>query len=72
LIGVPIVLEGELIGAISVGRNVPELSRFVSPQVAGLISSNEGERLLAGHRAYITCLLSPPRSPPEGEHITSA
>jgi class 3 adenylate cyclase len=92
LLGVPIVLDEELIGAIVVGRNVPgafgddlvelvrtfadqaaiaianarlidaverqrtELSRFVSPQVAALISSEQGERLLAGHRAYITCL----------------
>jgi class 3 adenylate cyclase len=94
LLGVPIVLENELIGALAVGRNVPgvfadehvelvktfadqaaiaianarlidaverqrtELSRFVSPQVAELISSNEGQRLLAGHRAYVTCLFS--------------
>jgi class 3 adenylate cyclase len=94
LLGVPIVLEGELIGAIAVARNVPgpfadehvelvktfadqaaiafanarlieaverqrtELSRFISPQVAELISSKEGERLLAGHRAYISCLFA--------------
>jgi len=92
LLGVPIVLEGELIGAISVGRDTPglfaddevdlvktfadqaavaianarlleaverqrmELSRFLSPQVAELVSSPEGEHLLAGHRAYISCL----------------
>ena len=92
LLGVPIVLEGELIGVISVGRDTPglfaddevdlvktfadqaaiaianarlieaverqrtELSRFLSPQVAELISSPAGEELLAGHRAYITCL----------------
>jgi len=92
LLGVPIVLDRELIGAVTAGRNVPgpfteeqvelvktfadqaaiaianvrlieaverqrkELSRFVSPQVAELVSSDEGERLLAGHRAYITCL----------------
>jgi class 3 adenylate cyclase len=91
LLGVPIVLDDELIGAIAVGRNVPgpfadehvelvktfadqaaiaianaqlidaverqrtELSRFVSPQVAELISSKQGEQLLAGHRAYISC-----------------
>jgi class 3 adenylate cyclase len=90
LLGVPIVLDEELIGAVTVGRNVPgrfadehvelvetfadqaaialanaqlieaverqrtELSRFLSPQVAGLISSKQGEQLLAGHRAYIT------------------
>jgi class 3 adenylate cyclase len=94
LLGVPIVLEGELIGALSVGRNVPglfldeqvelvktfaeqaavaianarlldaverqrtELARFVSPQVAELVSSSDGEQLLAGHRAYISCLFS--------------
>ena len=94
LLGVPIILDDEMIGAISVGRNVPgpfvdqhvelvrtfadqaaiaianarlidtverqrtELSRFVPPQVAALISSQQGEQLLAGHRAYITCLFS--------------
>ena len=92
LLGVPIVLEEELIGAIAVGRRTPglfpdehvelvktfadqaaiaianarlieaverqrtELARFVSPPVAELVSSHEGEKLLAGHRAYITCL----------------
>ncbi len=92
LLGVPIILESELIGAIAVGRDVPgpfadeqvelvktfaahaaiaianarlidaverqrtELARFVSPQVAELLSSEHGERLLAGHRAYISCL----------------
>jgi adenylate cyclase len=91
LLGVPIILDEELIGAIAVGRNVPgpfadehvalvttfadqaaiaianarlidaverqrsELSRFVSPAVAALISSREGEQLLAGHRGYISC-----------------
>ena len=92
LLGVPILLDDELIGAIAVGRDSPglfadhhvelverfadqaaiaianarafeaierqrtELSRYVSPQVAELISSHDGEQLLAGHRAYITCL----------------
>jgi len=92
LLGVPIMMEGELIGALSVGRDQPgafgreqvdlvvafadqaaiaianarllaavqrqrgELARFLSPQVAELISSPEGERLLEGHRAYISCL----------------
>jgi adenylate cyclase len=42
----------------AVERQRTELSRFVSPQVAGLISSEDGERLLAGHRAYISCLFS--------------
>ena len=42
----------------AIERQRTELSRFVSPQVAELISSREGEQLLAGHRAYITCLFS--------------
>jgi adenylate cyclase len=40
----------------AVERQRAELSRFLSPQVAELITSESGERLLAGHRAYITCL----------------
>jgi adenylate cyclase len=40
----------------TVERQRTELSRFISPQVAKLITGVEGERLLAGHRAYITCL----------------
>ena len=94
LLGVPIASEGELIGALALGRNTPgafgedevdlvqafadqaavaianarlleavdrqrtELARFVSPQVAALISSPDGEQVLAGHRAYISCLFS--------------
>jgi class 3 adenylate cyclase len=92
LLGVPIILEGALLGVIGVGRRTPglfeddavevvsafadqaaiaiansrlieaverqrtELARFLSPQIAELISSDEGEQLLAGHRAYITCV----------------
>jgi class 3 adenylate cyclase len=92
LLGVPIILDGELIGVVTVGRDVPgrfsneevelvttfadqaaitianarlldaverqraELSRFISPQIADLVSSERGEHLLAGHRAYISCL----------------
>ena len=40
----------------AVERQRTELSRFVSPQVADLLTSERGERLLAGHRAYISCL----------------
>jgi class 3 adenylate cyclase len=40
----------------AVARQRAELSRFLSPQVAALISSADGEQLLAGHRAYISCL----------------
>jgi class 3 adenylate cyclase/putative methionine-R-sulfoxide reductase with GAF domain len=42
----------------AVERQRTELSRFVSPQVAELISSRDGERLLAGHRAYISSLFA--------------
>jgi class 3 adenylate cyclase len=40
----------------AVERQRKELSRFVSPQVAELLTGARGEQLLAGHRAYITCL----------------
>jgi class 3 adenylate cyclase/putative methionine-R-sulfoxide reductase with GAF domain len=40
----------------AVERQRTELARYVSPQVAELLSSEEGERLLAGHRAYISVL----------------
>jgi adenylate cyclase len=46
--------NARLLAAIE--RQRTELSRFLSPQVAELISSEDGERLLAGHRAYITVL----------------
>jgi class 3 adenylate cyclase len=42
----------------AVARQRAELARFISPQVAEVISSQDGEQLLAGHRAYITCLFS--------------
>jgi class 3 adenylate cyclase len=94
LVGVPILVDDELIGVIGVVRTVPEpfsadqiqllrtfadqaaiaivnarlldavkrqrseLSRFVSPQVAELLSSEEGQQLLAGHRAYISVLFA--------------
>jgi class 3 adenylate cyclase len=38
----------------TVERQKGELVRFLSPEVAALISSDEGAQLLAGHRAYIT------------------
>jgi class 3 adenylate cyclase len=44
--------------AISQERSerIGRLKRFLSPQVAELISSRDGEQLLAGHRAYVSCL----------------
>jgi class 3 adenylate cyclase len=38
----------------TIERQKTELSRFLSPQIAQLISSREGEQLLAGHRRQIT------------------
>ena len=93
-IGVPVLVEDELIGSVvlvrreqrpftdehialvqtfadqaaiairnarlieAVERQRTELARYVSPQVAELISSRDGEQLLAGHRAYISCLFA--------------
>jgi adenylate cyclase len=90
MLGVPVVVEDDLIGVVVLDRNEQrpfsdehialaqtfadhaaiaianarlleavqrqrtELTRFVSPQVAQLISSKDGEKLLAGHRAYIS------------------
>jgi class 3 adenylate cyclase/putative methionine-R-sulfoxide reductase with GAF domain len=42
----------------AVERQRQELSRFLSPQVAELVTSQDGEKLLAGHRAYISCLFA--------------
>jgi adenylate cyclase len=38
----------------TIERQKTELSRFLSPQISSLISSADGERLLAGHRRQIT------------------
>ena len=38
----------------TIQRQKEELSRFLSPQVAALVSSPDGEQLLAGHRREIT------------------
>jgi class 3 adenylate cyclase len=38
----------------TIDRQKTELSRFLSPQIAALVSSPEGEQLLAGHRRQIT------------------
>jgi class 3 adenylate cyclase len=37
-------------------RQTEELSRYVTPQVASLLASEQGEELLAGHRRQITAL----------------
>jgi class 3 adenylate cyclase len=92
MLGVPVLVDQELIGVLAVTRPTPgsfpddqvrllttfadqaaiaianarlldaverqrtELARFISPQVAELITSAEGQQLLAGHRAYISSL----------------
>jgi class 3 adenylate cyclase len=48
------IANARLIDAVE--RQRAELSRFISPQVAELVSSKEGEKLLAGHRAYVSVL----------------
>jgi class 3 adenylate cyclase len=40
----------------TIERQKTELSRFLSPQIAALISSSDGERLLGGHRREITSI----------------
>jgi adenylate cyclase len=40
----------------TIERQRTELARFVSPQIAALVSSEEGEQLLAGHRRQITAV----------------
>lgn len=90
LLGLPVLVEDELVGVIGLARHEvrpfddgeielmatfadqsavalanaklfeiveqqkTELARFLSPEVAALISSDEGVQLLAGHRAYIS------------------
>ena len=48
------IVNARLLDAVE--RQRTELSRFVSPQVATLLSSRDGEKLLGGHRAYVTVL----------------
>jgi len=50
--GVIALTTTQLVGTIE--RQRAELARFLSPQVAALVSSPEGEQLLAGHRREIT------------------
>ncbi len=40
----------------TIARQRTELARFLSPQVAALVSTPEGEQLLAGHRRAITAV----------------
>jgi adenylate cyclase len=40
----------------TIDRQKSELARFLSPQVAALVSSPDGEQLLAGHRRAVTAV----------------
>ena len=40
----------------TIDRQRSELARFLSPQVAALVSSDDGEAMLAGHRREITAM----------------
>jgi adenylate cyclase len=42
----------------TIDRQRTELARFISPQVAALVSSEEGQQLLAGHRRQITAVFA--------------
>ncbi|HEU4673240.1 MAG TPA: response regulator [Candidatus Limnocylindrales bacterium] len=42
----------------TIERQKEELSRFLSPQIAALVSSAEGEHLLAGHRRQISAMFA--------------
>jgi class 3 adenylate cyclase/CheY-like chemotaxis protein len=46
--------QRRLLGTID--RQRTELARFLSPQVAALVSSDDGEAMLAGHRREITAM----------------
>jgi class 3 adenylate cyclase/putative methionine-R-sulfoxide reductase with GAF domain len=53
--GVAIAIENARL-VETIERQRTELARFVSPQIAQLVSSSEGEQLLAGHRRRITAV----------------
>jgi class 3 adenylate cyclase len=44
--------------AEAIERQRQELARFLSPEIANLVSSEQGRRLLAGHRAYVSVLFA--------------
>jgi adenylate cyclase len=48
--------DNELELLATIDRQRSQLSRFLSPQVAELVSSADGEALLAGHRREITAM----------------
>jgi adenylate cyclase len=50
--------DSELVHLGTIERQRTQLARFLSPQVAALVSSPDGEQLLAGHRREITAVFS--------------
>ena len=56
-LGINHLLEEATVAAATIGRQREELARFVSPQVANLLSSAEGEQLLAGHRREVSVIV---------------
>ncbi|MEP6665654.1 MAG: adenylate/guanylate cyclase domain-containing protein [Nocardioidaceae bacterium] len=50
------IINARLFAAVD--RQRAELARFLSPQIADLVSTERGQALLAGHRAYVTVLFS--------------
>jgi adenylate cyclase len=51
-------VEQERAFTVTIERQRAELARFLSPQIADLVSSPEGEQLLTGHRREITVVFS--------------
>jgi adenylate cyclase len=49
-------IEQQALMLATIERQRSELSRFLSPQVAALVSSEDGEAMLAGHRREITAM----------------
>jgi class 3 adenylate cyclase len=56
-LGINHLLEEATVAADTIGRQREELARFVSPQVAGLLSQPDGDQLLSGHRREISVVV---------------
>jgi adenylate cyclase len=56
-LGINRLLETATTAADTIFRQRQELARFVSPQVADLLSQDDGDQLLAGHRREISVVV---------------
>lgn len=56
-LGINHLLEEATVAADTIGRQREELARFVSPQVADLLSQPDGDQLLSGHRREISVVV---------------